>query len=236
MDKSPQMKTVAIIAAAGKGARMAATVPKILVQVGQRPILAHTLSAFESARQVVEVVLVVAEPLMAAVAEEVVGAYGFQKVSKIISGGATRQESVYAGLQVLNQTWQLVAIHDGARPLITPELIDLAIEQAAQHQAVAVAVRPKDTIKRGEGGYLLATLDRSKLWQIQTPQVFRYDLILSAHQRALREGSQATDDASLVEALGEKVFVVEGRYDNIKVTTPGDLTYVEMVLRRRLRR
>jgi len=212
---------------------MAAAVPKLLMQVGQRPILAHTLSAFEAANLVDEVLLVVAEPMMNVVVKEVVDIYGFQKVSKIISGGTTRQDSVYAGLKALDPSTQLVVIHDGARPLITPELIDLAVERAAQHQAVAVAVRPKDTIKRGDGQYLFATLNRSELWVIQTPQVFQRDLILSAHQQALREGYQATDDASLVEVLGKKVFVVEGRYDNIKVTTPEDLTYMEMVLRRR---
>jgi 2-C-methyl-D-erythritol 4-phosphate cytidylyltransferase len=233
MEKEPRIKTAAIIAAAGRGTRMAATVPKIMVQVGQRPILAHTLRAFEVAHRVDEVILVVAESMVGFAAQEVVDAYGFQKVARIIPGGASRQESVYAGLGALDKSYHLVAIHDGARPLITPQLIDSTVELAAKHHAVVVAVRPKDTIKRGEGDLIQATLDRKKLWQVQTPQVFRRHLILSAYQRALKRGFQGTDDASLVEAMGERVWVIQGRYDNIKITTPEDLIYMEMALRRR---
>ncbi len=235
MDKSIQKKTVAIIAAAGKGTRMAAGVPKMMVQVGQRPILAHTLQAFEAASGIDEVIVVVAESMLAFVAQEVVDGHGLHKVARIIPGGASRQESVSAGLQTLGESHHLVAIHDGARPLVTPEMIDSAVKLAGEHGAVVVAVRPKDTIKRGQDHFIEATLDRKKLWQIQTPQVFRKDLILSAYQRATKEGWQGTDDAFLVETMGQKVWVVEGRYDNIKITTPEDLVYMEMVLRGRKR-
>jgi 2-C-methyl-D-erythritol 4-phosphate cytidylyltransferase len=140
---------------------------------------------------------------------------------------------VYAGLQAIDSACQLVAIHDGARPLITADLIDLTVERAAQHGAAALAVRPKDTLRRGESDYFLATLDRGRIWQMQTPQVFSHDLILSAHQQAARNGFRGTDDASLVEAIGERVFVVEGRYENIKITTPEDLIFAETILKRR---
>jgi 2-C-methyl-D-erythritol 4-phosphate cytidylyltransferase len=233
MKTEPGMKTVALIAAAGKGTRMATAAPKILTEVGLRPLLGHTLKAFEQARRVDEVVVVVAEALLSTVAQNVIDALGFKKVTKIVPGGETRQESVFAGLQALDQSGELVAIHDGARPLITSQLIDLAVERAAEHGAVAVAVRPKDTIKRGDEQFLLTTLDRRMLWQMQTPQVFRRDLIQRAHDLALQRGYQGTDDASLVEALGEKVLVVEGSYENIKVTTPEDIAFVEMVLRQR---
>jgi 2-C-methyl-D-erythritol 4-phosphate cytidylyltransferase len=226
-------KTVAIIAAAGKGTRMAAAVPKVMAPVGGRPLLVHTLRAFEQANRVDGVVLVVTEQLIGVVAHEVVDVHALHKVSKIVSGGATRQESVNAGLQALDSSCGLVAIHDGVRPLITPDIIDLVVEQADQHGAAALAVRPKDTIKRGDQHHFLATLDRSKLWQTQTPQVFRHQLILEAHRRAAEQGYRGTDDASLVEAMGHKVLVVEGKYENIKVTTPEDLLFVEMVLQRR---
>jgi 2-C-methyl-D-erythritol 4-phosphate cytidylyltransferase len=227
------MRAVAVIAAAGRGTRMAGPVPKMLASVGDRPLLAHTLQAFEQAQRVDGVILVVAEEMIGSMAQQVVDAYHLQKVSKIVSGGATRQESVYAGLQAVDPGYELVAIHDGARPLIAPDLIDLAVDRAGQHGSAAVAVRPKDTIKRGDERFLLVTLDRDKLWQMQTPQVFRHDLIQRAHQWARQQGYQGTDDASLVEALGEKVLVVEGQYENIKVTTPEDLTFVEMMLQRR---
>jgi 2-C-methyl-D-erythritol 4-phosphate cytidylyltransferase len=136
-------------------------------------------------------------------------------------------------LQTVDWACQLVAIHDGARPLITPDLIDLTVERAAQQGAAAVAVRPKDTLRRGESDHFLATLDRERIWQMQTPQVFSRDLILSAYEQATRNGFQGTDDTSLVEAIGERVFVVEGRYENLKVTTPEDLIFAEAILKGR---
>jgi len=167
------------------------------------------------------------------VAREVVESYGLSKVSRIVPGGSARQESIRLGLQAIGTSCRLVAIHDGARPLITPKLIDQAVAQAAQHGAAAVAVRPIDTIRRGEGQVFQVTLDRDKLWQMQTPQVFSCDVILAAHQRAFDQGLKGTDDVALVEALGHQVHVVQGRYDNIKVTTPEDLLFVEAVLARR---
>ena len=234
MGQKEQVEAVAIITAAGQGVRMAADLPKVLMSLGERPMLAQTLLAFEKADHIARVIVVTAKELLGPVAQDVVDAHGLHKVQKIVPGGAARQESVYAGLQAIDGACQLVAIHDGARPLITADLIDLTVERAAQYGAAALAVRPKDTLRRGESDHFLATLDRERIWQMQTPQVFSHDMILSAHQQAVSNGFLGTDDVSLVEAIGERVYVVEGRYENLKVTTPEDLVFAEAILKRRV--
>lgn len=222
-----------LVTAAGRGVRLGSRQPKVLVPVAGLPLLAHTLKAFQRAATIDQVVLVVAKEILEAVDKEVVKSYGLNKVSRIVPGGATRQESVQLGLQSVEPRCRLVAIHDGARPLVTPELIDQTVALADQHGAAAAAVRPTDTIRRGEGQVFQVTLDREKLWLMQTPQVFSYSLILEAHRRAHDQGLKGTDDVALVEALGHPVHVVQGRYDNIKVTRPEDLRFAEAVLAQR---
>jgi len=232
---NPQTAT-ALIVAAGRGVRMGSETPKVLLKVGNRPLLAHTLRAFEQARAVDQIILVVAEDLLAWVAREAIDAHGIRKVRQIVPGGERRQDSVRLGLQAIQPECRLVAIHDGARPLITPELIDHVVAQGARHGAAALAVRPGDTVRRGEGETFQVTLDRNKLWLMQTPQVFSCDLILSAHRQAIERELEGTDDVALVEAMGHPVRVVEGHRDNIKVTTPEDLLFVEAVLSGRAKR
>jgi len=225
-----------LVVAAGQGLRMGTTTPKVLLPLGGRPLLAHTLLAFEQADSIDQVVLVAAEDQLALMAAEVVDAHRLGKVRRVIPGGARRQDSVRLGLEAVGPQCRLVAIHDGARPLITAELIDRVVDQAARHGAAALAVRPSDTVRRGDEETFQVTLDRDKLWLMQTPQVFSCDLILAAHRRATERRLNGTDDVALVEAMGQPVRVVQGLRENIKVTTPEDLLYVEAVLSMRSKR
>ena len=228
-DKRPETAT-GLVVAAGRGLRMGTETPKVMLPVEGRPLLAHTLRAFEEARMIDQIIVVTSEDLLTVVATDVVDAYGIRKVRRIVPGGARRQDSVRFGLQAVGAQCRLVAIHDGARPLITPGLIDRVVTQSARHGAAALAVRPSDTVRRGEEQSFQVTLDRNKLWLMQTPQAFAYQLILSAHQQAFERTLNATDDVAVVEAMGHPVRVVEGHRENIKVTTLEDLLYVEAVL------
>ncbi len=230
-----QETATGLIVAAGQGVRMGAEMPKVMLTVAGRPLLAHTLRSFQQAASIDRVVLVVAGDFLGFAADAVVDAYGIRKVHKIVPGGVSRQDSVRLGLEAIDSRCRLVAIHDGARPLITAELIDQVVAQAARHGAAALAVRPTDTVRRGEGEVFQVTLDRRNLWLMQTPQAFSYDLIRGAHQSALERGYIGTDDVSLVEDLGQPIHVVQGRHENIKVTTPEDLSFVEAVLSGRIR-
>jgi 2-C-methyl-D-erythritol 4-phosphate cytidylyltransferase len=168
--------------------------------------------------------------------EQVVDPYGFTKVTKIVAGGETRCQSVLKGLEALPISTDFVAIHDGARPLTAPEDIDRVIETAIASKAAILAVRATDTVKHAKEGYILATLERNSLYLAQTPQVFQYDLIMASHREAAAGGSKdyVTDDASLVEARGFKVKVVEATAPNIKVTTREDLFLVASLLQKEI--
>ena len=230
MGKEKSETATGLIVAAGQGLRMGTRTPKVMLPLAVCPLLTHTLRAFEAAETIDQVVLVAAEDLLALMAAEVVDSHRIRKVRQIVPGGARRQDSVRMGLQAIGSECSLVAIHDGARPLITAGLIDRVVRQAARHGAAALAVRPSDTVRRGEDDAFQVTLDRNKLWLMQTPQVFSCELILSAHRQAAERGLDGTDDVALVEALGHPVRVVEGLRENIKVTTPEDLLYAEAVL------
>jgi len=215
----------AVVAAAGRSER-AGGIDKLWAPVAGRPLLAWTLDGFERCRTVDRLVLVVAADAMEQ-AQELARAEGFAKVKEILAGGATRQASVRAGLAALEGCgW--VVVHDGARPLVTPELIEEVLAAARETGASCCAVPAHDTVKEVEGGRVVRTIDRSRLWLALTPQAFRYDLLFEAHRRS--EG-RATDDAALVEALGVEVRVVPGSPRNIKVTTAEDLALVEALLR-----
>ena len=178
--------------------------------------------------------VVVAEEHLLYVSQKVIDPYAFAKVTKILIGGQTRSESVLKGLKALPLSTSHVAIHDGVRPLVRPDDIDRVVETAIEERAAMLAVPATDTVKRVEGGFVLATLDRDRLHLAQTPQAFQYDLIVEAYRQAAEANDPAifTDDASLIEAKGFKVRVVEPSGPNIKVTTPDDLVLVEALLRR----
>jgi len=194
-----------------------------------RPVLAHTLRVFEEADTVASVVLVVTPGDEEHCRREIVEAYGCRKVAAVVPGGRERQDSVRRGLEALPPA-PLVVIHDGVRPFVTPERIAAVVEAAAQHGAAVLAVPAKDTVKLGDPAGLVAeTLPRDRLWLVQTPQAFRREIILAAHERARAEGFTGTDDASLVERLGGRVALVPGDYANIKITTPEDLAFARVL-------
>jgi 2-C-methyl-D-erythritol 4-phosphate cytidylyltransferase len=227
------LKTVAIIVGGGQGTRIKGVLPKQFLMLGDKPIAAHAIEKFENCELIDEIILVVPEDYLGYSTQRVIDKFGFRKADKIVPGGENRQESVYAGLKACPAGTTLVAIHDAVRPLISPDKISTSIELCNEKKAVVLAVPPKDTVKRGEDGLIVTTLDRDKLWLIQTPQVFEYELILEAHERAREEGFVGTDDSVLVERLGRKVAIVEGDYSNIKVTTEEDLVLAETLIDRR---
>lgn len=216
------MSAVAVIVGAGSGSRFGAD--KVFAPLAGRPLLAHTVAAFEASPAVDGVVLVLREetvPRAWALADE----QGWKKLRAVTIGGARRQDSVLAGVRVAAAEW--VLIHDAARPLVTPEIIARGLA-AAQATGAAIAALPiRDTIKRVEHDQIVATVDRASLWAAQTPQIFRADLL----ERALATGPDVTDDAAAVEALGVVVRIFLGAERNFKVTTVADLALAEAVLR-----
>jgi len=230
------MSVTAIIPAAGMGKRMGGAIPKPFLQIGGRPILAHTLDVFERCDSVDEVILVVGMADLQVCAEEIVDRYGFTKVRKIIPGGRERQDSVWEGLKAVEAGTEIVVIHDGVRPFVAPELLSESIERCRTCGAVIAAVPVKDTIKEAENEanmhhpLIVGTLDRRRLWAVQTPQTFAFNLILRAYQHAMKAHITATDDSALVERLGHQVRILRGSYRNIKITTPEDLALGEMIL------
>ncbi len=225
------MNTYAVIVAAGKSVRFGGDTPKQFTEICGRPLLSWTISRFEDAASIDAIVLVVAEESLVHAGENIVDRYDFQKVRKVVAGGTTRRESVLNGLNSLPNTTELVAIHDGARPLVKPADIDRVVETAASEGAAMLAVCATDTVKRVRGGIIEGTVDRDNLYLAQTPQVFRYDLILSGHQK-VDPNLVITDDASILEANGVKVRIVEPTGPNLKVTTADDMLIAEALLAR----
>ncbi len=227
------MKVVAIVPAAGESKRMGEK--KELLLLGGKPILAHTLKPLEDHPQISEIILVVDEKSIEKCKSEIVEKYVFKKVKEVVVGGKERQDSVYNGLQKITKDCDIVLIQDGARPFLTEDLITRSIEEVEKHNAAAVAVSCIDTIKfaHKEKDMALETLDREYLWMAQTPQTFRYELILKAYEKAEEDNFKGTDDASLVERMGVPVKIVRGSYDNIKITTPQDLILAEAILAKR---
>lgn len=223
------MKTIALILAAGSGIRFGGNVPKQFRLIHNRPLLSWTVTQFEKAVKIDEIILVVAEPFLLYTGEKVVDPYSFRKVRKIVVGGATRQQSTYNGLKSLPVSTSYVAVHDGARPVIHPADIDRVVESAQKDRAAILARPVSDTIKRVEADFIISTLDRRKLYHAETPQVFQYDLLMSAFEKAGSD-SGATDEASLVESLGFKVKAVIPSKPNVKVTTEENLKYAALLL------
>jgi 2-C-methyl-D-erythritol 4-phosphate cytidylyltransferase len=226
------VRVAALIAAAGRGRRMAEEIPKVFLPMGGVPLLAHTLRKFEACSAIAELVILAPPGDGVRLAKETADSFGIRKVSRIIAGGAERQDSVYSGLKALDGQTDLVLIHDGARPFVTPELIEQVASEARISKAAVAAFPVRDTMKEvGEDRGVLKTLNRDRLWEIQTPQGFHYPLILKAYETAFQDGFYATDDAALVERLGIKVKVVLGGRFNFKITTPEDLVLGEALLK-----
>ena len=222
----PLKKCGAVIVAAGSASRMGG-IDKVMAELGGEPMIRRTVRAFQECDAVSEIVVVTREALIlpiTALCRE------YAKVTAVMAGGKSRQESVGKGLSALSKEIKLAAIHDGARPLINWQLIDWVIRAANTYGAAAPAIPVKDTIKTVEGGIVVNTPDRSKLRAVQTPQVFDIDLLKGALLKAYQDGAEVTDDCSAVERLGMKIKIVEGDERNLKVTTPMDLKIAEMLL------
>ena len=230
------MKTIAIVPAAGTGERMGIDRKKPYLLLNQRPLLYYTLTALASIPSIAQIIVAVAPGDERFCQQQVLEKFYFNKSIQLIPGGSSRQESVSRLLERVPDDTQLVLIHDGARPLITPELLEQAIAETRVWKATVLAVPVKDTIKSANDTLQIEkTISRDRLWAIQTPQTFERSVILEAHQRASQEGFIGTDDAALVERLGVQVKIVMGSYDNIKITTPEDLVIGEALLKNRKR-
>ena len=247
-------KSVGIVLAAGQGKRMKSDISKQYLLMDGKPILAYALKAFEESF-IDEVVLVVEEGREEYCRRELIEKYHFHKVKQIIPGGKERCHSVFCGLQCIENA-DYVYIHDGARPFLSQEILERGREAVMQHEACVVGMPVKDTIKiADEGGYVESTPERSRVWQVQTPQIFSYPLIKKAYEKLMDQPNikeallplpeeqisfgagaihhfkhvQVTDDAMVAEMmLGQKVYLVEGSYENIKITTQEDLVYGEV--------
>lgn len=214
--------TSAIVVAAGSSSRMQG-VNKLFEELDGIPVLAHTLMAVNACEFVDEIIVATRADDVGRVAA-LMSSYGIRKISRIIPGGASRGESVTLALRECSRDAELVAVHDGARPLITPELFERAIRCAMRTRACVVAVPVKDTIKQvTPEGIVAQTLPRETLYAVQTPQVFETVLLKAAYEKAAEDNLSYTDDASVVEALGKHVYICEGDYMNIKITEPSDL-------------
>ena len=219
----------AILVAAGNSTRMGSGGSKQLLPLGGRPLILQTLSAFERAETIEEILLVTREQDKGEIAALVREAR-LEKLSGIVAGGDTRQQSVLNGVRAARGQARYLVIHDGARPLIRPEEIDAIVREALVQKAVSMAVPVKDTIKLAdEARQVVSTPDRAALWAIQTPQVFACDLYGQAMEKALSEGKDYTDDCQLVESLGIPVHLHHGSYRNIKITTGEDLKMAELL-------
>ncbi len=220
----------AILVAAGKGVRMGAGVDKLFLEVAGRPVVAHTWQRFNDAQCINEIVLVVRDGMQKEFVK-LAAKYNLQKPFHIVAGGTERQDSVWNGLEALPVTAEIVAIQDAARPCTSGELIATTV-QAADETGAAVAAQPvTDTIKESEDGRLIQrTLDRSKLWTVQTPQSFRVDVIRRALAEVRRRHLVFTDDTAACELIGQPVRLVSSISPNPKVTVPGDLPFIEMLL------
>ncbi len=222
----PLKRCGAVIVAAGSASRMGG-IDKVMAALGGEPMIARTVRAFQQCGAIADIVIVtrpdLIRPISALCAQ-------MDKVRMVVAGGQSRQESVALGLNALPKGVELVAVHDGARPLITDAVIDRTVRAANSYGAAAPAVPVKDTIKVVRGGLVTDTPDRASLQAVQTPQVFDFDLLRGALKKAAEDASAVTDDCSAVERLGMAVKIVEGDERNLKVTTPMDLKIAEMLL------
>lgn len=229
-----ECSALALIPAAGQGTRFGSE--KQFLQLAGAPLLAHTLRPFQESSMIKEIVLVVPKGWEKRVLETIIKPHALTKVRQVVTGGPERQDSVRLGLEALETDSKLILIHDGARPLVTEEIIARAVQDTYIHGATLVGVPATDTIVQANAeGMVVRTLNRETLWMVQTPQSFRHELIRRAHQEAKIDGFVGTDDASLVERLGHAVKVIPGSYENIKVTTAQDFKLAEEILLQRQR-
>ena len=226
----PLRRCGAVIVAAGSASRMGG-IDKVMAELKGEPMIVHTVRAFQSCDAIKEIVIVTREDLILPITRLT---NEFDKVTAVVLGGSSRQESVALGMNALSDKCELAAIQDGARPLVTWELIDRVVRAAHSHHAAIPVIPVKDTIKVCDTALVKSTPDRSTLRAVQTPQVFDFDLLRGALKKAAEDGAEVTDDCSAVERLGMSVRTVEGDERNLKVTTPLDLKLAEMLMEENL--
>ncbi len=227
------MSTSAIIVAAGSGVRLGKNEPKAFVKIGGRTMLSYSLRVVVSVEAIVELVIAVPDGFEGAARAEV-SAAGLRIPVKITPGGTERQDSVRIALGLTSSESDLVVVHDAARPMATVKMFEACLDAAARAGGAIVAIPVADTLKRIVDAGISATIARAGLWQAQTPQAFRREVLVAAHRRAVNEHIIATDDADLVERSGARVEVVDGSTANIKITTPSDLAIVEAIVAARM--
>jgi 2-C-methyl-D-erythritol 4-phosphate cytidylyltransferase len=225
------MITTALIPAAGRGQRMGLDIEKQFLQLGGKPLLAYTLARFEATPTIDRIVLIVPSGREIFCSQEIIAPEGLRKVTHIVAGAETRLRSVMAGFSCLDQDVDVVVIHDGARPFVTPTLIRAAVDAALANGSAVAAIPESDTLKRVSGaGTVIETVDRRNLWRIQTPQAFRRWILQRALAYAAQHNLDATDEAALVECLSWPVQIFPGSIWNFKITSPDDLVLAELVL------
>ena len=220
----------AVIVAAGSASRMGG-IDKVMAPLGGEPMVVRTVRQFQNCDAIREIVIVTRADLLIPISDL---CHGFDKVKAVVVGGNSRDESVWQGLNALSDQVKLVAVQDGARPFADWQLIDRVVRCANSYSAAAPAIPVKDTIKIVKGGLVASTPNRSELQAVQTPQVFDFDLLRGALQKAKADGAAITDDCSAVERLGMSVRIVAGDEKNIKITTPLDLKIAELLLEEQL--
>lgn len=226
-------KTFAIVPAAGSGKRLGGSVKKQFLVLRDKPIIVHTLQRFEHCTDIDEIAVAVPEQSIAEM-ESLISRYRLHKVSMVTVGGEKRQDSVFNALRRFTfKPADIVLVHDGVRPFIESKRIAHLIRACKEYEAAVLAVQPKDTIRRSRGGeYFDQTLDRNALWLVQTPQAFKAAVLMKAFKHAKQDHFYGTDESGLVERIGVKVKIVEGSYDNIKITTQEDIDLGGLILER----
>ncbi|RDC51102.1 2-C-methyl-D-erythritol 4-phosphate cytidylyltransferase [Paraclostridium bifermentans] len=220
-----------VIVAAGTGSRMKKDINKQFIKLKNKEIVAHTIDKFYNSENIDDIVVVIREDEEEYFNKNIKEKYGFTNI-KVAHGGNERQDSVFNGIKMLKKECEVVLIHDGARPFVTDDIIKRSINKANEHNAIVVGVKVKDTIKVvSDNGNIIDTPNRSYLWAVQTPQVFKYDIITKAYEDAYNNNYYGTDDAMLVERIGYNVKMIEGSYNNIKITTQEDLEFGEQILK-----
>jgi len=220
-----------VIVAAGTGSRMKMGINKQFIKLEGKEIIAYTIEKFYNNSNIEDIVVVVKEDESEFFKKEILDKYNFKNI-KIAYGGKERQDSVYNGLKSLDKKCDVVLIHDGARPFVSDKIIYNCIEEVKEHKAIVVGVPVKDTIKIIDNDKnIVDTPNRSVLWAVQTPQTFDYNILIDAYKDAFKSGFYGTDDAMLVERIGYKVKMVEGSYNNIKITTQKDLSVGSQILK-----
>ena len=228
------VKVTALIPAAGMGRRMGRKVAKQFLPLGDKPMLAHTLLMFQRASEIDDIIPILSQEDMESCLRDVIEQFHITKVRTLVVGGKERQDSVMNGLRKLEKDASIVLVHDGVRPFVTAEMIRESVEHAKRGECVAVGVPLKDTIKEvDDRRQVRHTLERSRLWAIQTPQAFPVKTLKRAYEEAYKHNVYGTDDAMLAERAGFTVRVIMGSYENIKITTPEDLILAEEILKRK---